>query len=588
MDIFVKGYLSIRRYCRRLFLKRISLLYLTFQLYLDHVLLFSKNLKVSLIDSNMFSYFIYPLFSFFIIISILLLEECAHLFFLNFIYFYLSFVYFSLSSYHCPLFFSAYIIFSLHRFDNILLPYFNLKRPFIYLAYDILSRVPRPVTLKLSSTLKSTRFPLFLLNYCLPFFPLSPGLLADNILPLSLYFLASDSSLSLSLLLVSGYLQHLLKLKTLDISKRVYDSMFRHGAPPGLLVPGAEMPKDLSKAPGLIGSLAMGYPGNILAGFPPMPPGTFGPLVKSNPSLVTNPPGVSSEESETSRNLSNLNDDKFYEDMISCSDEDVEEDMEDSTNNNEYDVDMRKYELSSYKMLERNKRREREEGSVRGLEEGTGRAPVVRIGDGSAMNIGGREANDRFPRTNIEYRGDLGELTIETSATPGTSVSSRLPGASPSGRSRKHHHSSSSLTLVPFSSTSSASTSATSPRDRSFIDKASVRQFCTQEGEHIFRCNICLKTYTHISNFCRHFLSAHDDRYKQEISCPVCFKMFTRRDNMMTHTKQVHRITLMRGTLQPVYLDGENGAASQGGNATGSETTAPPPPPPSSTATSTS
>lgn len=342
------------------------------------------------------------------------------------------------------------------------------------------------------------------------------------------------------------------------------------------------MPKDLSKAPSLVVPMALGYPGSILAGFAPgsIRHASFGPLMKPTPSGVIHPPG-NNEETETSRDLSNLNDDKFYEDMISCSDEDVEEELEESTNNNDYDVDMRKYELSSYRMLERSRRHREEVGE--GSERGGGN---LRIGDSSAMIIG-REPNDRFHRTNIDYRGELGELTIETStpslAGMSTSLSTRVPGTSPSGRSRKQC----SLSQVPLSSASSASTSATSPRDRSFIDKASVRQFCTQEGEHIFRCNICLKTYTHISNFCRHFLSAHDDRYKQEISCPVCFKMFTRRDNMMTHTKQVHRITLMRGTLQPVYLDGENGAASQGGNATATETTAAPLPP-SSTATSTS
>ncbi|XP_039295883.1 protein tramtrack, beta isoform isoform X2 [Nilaparvata lugens] len=78
------------------------------------------------------------------------------------------------------------------------------------------------------------------------------------------------------------------------------------------------------------------------------------------------------------------------------------------------------------------------------------------------------------------------------------------------------------------------------------IDKASVRRYCTHEAENVYRCNVCAKTYTHISNFCRHFLSAHHG-VRQEIPCPVCFKLFTRKDNMMTHTKQVHRLAIMRG-----------------------------------------
>ncbi|KAI5713897.1 hypothetical protein M8J76_007350 [Diaphorina citri] len=381
-----------------------------------------------------------------------------------------------------------------------------------------------------------------------------------------------------------GYLQHLLKLKSLDISKRVFDSMFRQGGVP--VRPSGELPKDLTTSPAFGGVLpgALGFPGSMLGGYP-IPGGTTQP-----PGSKPNPMGgTANEEPESSRPLSNLNDDKFFEDMISCSDEDVEE-IEDSTNNNnDYDEEMRKYEYTSYKMLERNRRKERgEDGNVRGMMGGT------RPGGGDTsglMNMLGK-GNDKFPKTNIEYRTDLGELTIETSGSPsmpGTSINTKITtGAPSSGRSRRHHSSSSSMSLVPFSTnvTGGASTSATSPREhRSFIDKASVRQFCTQEGEHIFRCNICLKTYTHISNFCRHFLSAHDDRYKQEISCPVCYKMFTRRDNMMTHTKQVHRITLMRGTLQPVYLDQENGAAGASASAATSVTTAPPS---TTTATSTS
>lgn len=83
------------------------------------------------------------------------------------------------------------------------------------------------------------------------------------------------------------------------------------------------------------------------------------------------------------------------------------------------------------------------------------------------------------------------------------------------------------------------------------IDKASVRRYCTHEADNAYRCNVCGKTYTHISNFCRHFLSTHHGM-RPEIPCPVCFKLFTRKDNMMTHTKQVHRLTLHRGTLQPL------------------------------------
>lgn len=78
------------------------------------------------------------------------------------------------------------------------------------------------------------------------------------------------------------------------------------------------------------------------------------------------------------------------------------------------------------------------------------------------------------------------------------------------------------------------------------LDKSSVRRYCVQVAEHLFQCTLCYKTYTHISNFSRHFLSAHHG-LRQEIPCPVCYRIFTRRDNMLTHMKQVHRITVTRG-----------------------------------------
>ncbi|KAL1140955.1 hypothetical protein AAG570_000883 [Ranatra chinensis] len=75
------------------------------------------------------------------------------------------------------------------------------------------------------------------------------------------------------------------------------------------------------------------------------------------------------------------------------------------------------------------------------------------------------------------------------------------------------------------------------------IDKMSIRKYCSREANHVYRCIVCSKTYTHISNFCRHFLSAHCGA-KQDVHCPVCFKPFTRKDNMMTHAKQVHGVSV--------------------------------------------
>lgn len=460
---------------------------------------------------------------------------CPSLFYSIYLFlsFFCLFICFTLSSFHY-FYLSALMIifasFTSNRYFSFLF-ISHLSRTFMRLGIQIQNHVN---VLALSFLILKHHFSFTFRSQlnniaCSLFSIFTPVLFSFHFLPLSvlscIWF-----AFPFSRLVIAGYLQHLLKLKTLDISKRMFDSVFRQGPPGRLLGSGdTEMPKDLSTAPAFPGGV--GFPG-LLAGFPPLG-------VTPNPS-----------ETEPSRTMTNPNDDKFYEDMISCSDE--EDDMEDANstnNNNEYDADMRQYEYASYKSLERSKRKEREEGSLRGLMGG------IRIGGeaGGYLNLLNK-GSDKFPRTNIEYRTELGELTIETGA-----------GRSSSGRSRKHGGA--SLSVAP-----GASTAATSPRERSFIDKASVRQFCTQEGEHIFRCNICLKTYTHISNFCRHFLSAHDDRYKQEISCPVCFKMFTRRDNMMTHTKQVHRITLMRGTLQPVYLDGDNSAPTPATTTTATST----------------
>jgi len=76
--------------------------------------------------------------------------------------------------------------------------------------------------------------------------------------------------------------------------------------------------------------------------------------------------------------------------------------------------------------------------------------------------------------------------------------------------------------------------------DQDDIHDGSARRFCVREADNVFRCKVCSKTYTHISNFCRHYLTTHR-RSKQAFTCPWCKKEFTRKDNMMTHMKGVHR-----------------------------------------------
>ncbi|XP_069701927.1 protein tramtrack, beta isoform isoform X6 [Periplaneta americana] len=77
--------------------------------------------------------------------------------------------------------------------------------------------------------------------------------------------------------------------------------------------------------------------------------------------------------------------------------------------------------------------------------------------------------------------------------------------------------------------------------DHDDVQDGSARRFCVREADNVYRCKVCNKTYTHISNFCRHYLTTHR-RSKQVFTCPLCSKEFTRRDNMMTHIKGVHRV----------------------------------------------
>lgn len=95
------------------------------------------------------------------------------------------------------------------------------------------------------------------------------------------------------------------------------------------------------------------------------------------------------------------------------------------------------------------------------------------------------------------------------------------------------------------SSSNSPSTKGDSgqrPHKYTVIDdtEGSVRDFCTKEGDHVYRCKICSRVYTHISNFCRHYVTSHKRNVKV-YPCPYCFKEFTRKDNMTAHVKIIHK-----------------------------------------------
>ncbi|XP_017786472.1 PREDICTED: protein tramtrack, beta isoform-like isoform X2 [Nicrophorus vespilloides] len=68
----------------------------------------------------------------------------------------------------------------------------------------------------------------------------------------------------------------------------------------------------------------------------------------------------------------------------------------------------------------------------------------------------------------------------------------------------------------------------------------SARDFCVREKDNLYRCTVCDRMYTHISNFCRHYMTSHKVDVKM-FSCPVCGKEFTRKDNMLAHLKIIHK-----------------------------------------------
>lgn len=71
--------------------------------------------------------------------------------------------------------------------------------------------------------------------------------------------------------------------------------------------------------------------------------------------------------------------------------------------------------------------------------------------------------------------------------------------------------------------------------------EGSVRDFCTKEADHVYRCKVCSRVYTHISNFCRHYVTSHKRNVKV-YPCPYCLKEFTRKDNMTAHVKIIHKL----------------------------------------------
>ncbi|KAK0097528.1 hypothetical protein PV326_001233, partial [Microctonus aethiopoides] len=118
----------------------------------------------------------------------------------------------------------------------------------------------------------------------------------------------------------------------------------------------------------------------------------------------------------------------------------------------------------------------------------------------------------------------------------------------------KDHLSSAIFNLVAGESEISQSDFEGSFKVESERTEGSVRDFCVKEGD-VYRCTVCHRTYTHISNFCRHYVTSHKPNVKY-YPCPVCFKEFTRKDNMVAHVKIIH-------SLKPHMSLGTSGMGQQ-------------------------
>lgn len=80
----------------------------------------------------------------------------------------------------------------------------------------------------------------------------------------------------------------------------------------------------------------------------------------------------------------------------------------------------------------------------------------------------------------------------------------------------------------------------TNANKKSSESEKSARDFCVREKDNLYRCTVCDRMYTHISNFCRHYMTSHRTDVKL-FSCPICGKEFTRKDNMLAHLKIIHK-----------------------------------------------
>ncbi|XP_065083254.1 protein tramtrack, beta isoform isoform X1 [Ochlerotatus camptorhynchus] len=144
---------------------------------------------------------------------------------------------------------------------------------------------------------------------------------------------------------------------------------------------------------------------------------------------------------------------------------------------------------------------------------------------------------------------NLNESMISTSTSgaaagvpSGLQITGVLSGLDSSDMFEMFHVTGSPTTRSSSNSPSTKGDSGQRAHKYTVIDdtEGSVRDFCTKEGDHVYRCKICSRVYTHISNFCRHYVTSHKRNVKV-YPCPYCFKEFTRKDNMTAHVKIIHK-----------------------------------------------
>ena len=96
------------------------------------------------------------------------------------------------------------------------------------------------------------------------------------------------------------------------------------------------------------------------------------------------------------------------------------------------------------------------------------------------------------------------------------------------------------LKFPPFSYGAESPPAAPPPKPPKQTNKGvsvPIMSYCIQDNG--FKCSKCFQTFTHPSNFHRHYITVHTDRRAHK--CHVCSKEFKRKDNMMSHIRSVHR-----------------------------------------------